>query len=805
MFKIFAKNSGSTFSDITDYISRDSIQITENLQEKTNQLAFRMESNPVSQGQEVKVYDVSTLTDTSSVVLLTVNNLYDRVKKYRTGDKIWLDINGANEESVIVQAVDTFSKKITITTASNTHSIGSLIGKKKFAGHVSNVSDKNLHQLKNLEYSVNCFDYTKEFDRKNINDSYVNKSAKEITDEFVREVVNVGLTEGFTTSDMMTGSDFSKVRAAFKKPMELMQGLADADNFVWWIDYDKRIQYKAFQEDLAPFGLTSTSNNFIDLSITADLTKVKNRQIVVGGFEDASSFTTEFHQGDEVKREWVLRSKFSDLSVFVGTNSSSMTTASVLPDFINEAGSADYFSNYQGQSVRADDATPTLGTTSLIRFTYREKIPINVLDEDPASIASLKALGFGDGVMEGRPIVDSSVDSRTEAENLARAELLKHANPIISARFSTDMQGLKPGQSINIKDDSRNIDQDFLIQSTREKVYAGDNSKFDIVCASSLYGITELIQQLLRSGERIELDENIGIDLIKLLRENVNLTSSWVRESENLILETVSMTASWSERKIEPPFVYGLENKYSVALASASSQYLTIADGDQTGLDITGDITIEVWIKLTALPSTGGIAYTIANKWIASAGRRSYMLRINEFDILTFIYSADGSSTGITFLASDAAIVDASDVGEWVHIAVAVDVSAQTAYMYKNGVLVASSLTGGTATAIYDGTADFRLGSYGNTTLLFNGQMDEVRVWTGIRSSASISEYKDRGLISATTSLVACWKMENNYTDLSGNGNTLTPVNSPTFSTNTPYTDEITYTKIGKWNLSQWS
>ena len=558
MFKLYTKaTSSSSFTEITDYISRDTITVTEQLQEKTNNCNFKMESNPVSSGQEIKVYDTTELTDTSSVALLSIKDTFHRVKKFRKGDKIWLDINGVNEEAVNVVSVDTFSSKIAITTASNTHGIGAIIGKKKFAGHISKVSDKNLHQLKNVEYSVNCFDYTKEFDRKNVNDSFTSKIAKEITDEFVREVVNVGLTEKFTTSDMSTGSVFTKFRCAFKKPIEIMQSLSEAEGFSWWIDYDKHIQYKAFQELSAPFSLTTVSNNFIDLKISTDLTKVKNRQVVTGGFEDADSFTTEFHQGDDVKREWVLRSKFSELSIAIGTNSSSMTTASVLPDFINAEGTADYFSNFQGQSVRAGNTTPTLETTSLIRFTYKEKIPINVIDEDPVSIASLKALGFGDGVLEGRPIADSSIDSRTEAQNTARAELLKYSNPLLNASFRTEIQGLKAGQAIRINDPYRNINQDFLIQRVTEKVYAGDVSVFDVTCASTLFGINELIQKLLKADNKIELDENIGIDLIKLISEFVDMTSSWSREEENHNDEVVSITSSWSKQLNTPPFVWG--------------------------------------------------------------------------------------------------------------------------------------------------------------------------------------------------------------------------------------------------------
>jgi hypothetical protein len=42
-------------------------------------------------------------------------------------------------------------------------------------------------------------------------------------------------------------------------------------------------------------------------------------------------------------------------------------------------------------------------------------------------------------------------------------------------------------------------------------------------------------------------------------------------------------------------------NTHSLDLELSSSQYAYITDANQTGLDITGDFTIEAWIKLNRL------------------------------------------------------------------------------------------------------------------------------------------------------------------------------------------------------------
>jgi len=58
-----------------------------------------------------------------------------------------------------------------------------------------------------------------------------------------------------------------------------------------------------------------------------------------------------------------------------------------------------------------------------------------------------------------------------------------------------------------------------------------------------------------------------------------------------------------------------MANTHSIALAAASSQSLSITDGSQTGLDLSGDFTIEAWIKLTQLPSTAGTEFGIVSKY----------------------------------------------------------------------------------------------------------------------------------------------------------------------------------------------
>jgi len=83
---------------------------------------------------------------------------------------------------------------------------------------------------------------------------------------------------------------------------------------------------------------------------------------------------------------------------------------------------------------------------------------------------------------------------------------------------------------------------------------------------------------------------------------------------------------------------------------SANVQYASITDASQTGLDITGDITMEAWINLESL--TGSDQAIIA-KYDTGASQRSYMLSVNTDGTLSVRYSDDGLITDYTVIDSN--------------------------------------------------------------------------------------------------------------------------------------------------------
>ena len=194
--------------------------------------------------------------------------------------------------------------------------------------------------------------------------------------------------------------------------------------------------------------------------------------------------------------------------------------------------------------------------------------------KDNASISSFKALLGNDGIFDGRSIIDKSIDSRAEAEERAKVEVSKYSNPVITATFRTNFEGLRSGQIIAIQDTTtgRNIDQNFIIQSvteTQDNPECGLNTFF-VKCASTVFGVMEFLQKLMRDAADQDVAENEVIFNVETVNEEVSLTESWAVESQNITRETVSTTESWTAQVREPPFYWGATTSTNQAVWNLS-------------------------------------------------------------------------------------------------------------------------------------------------------------------------------------------------------------------------------------------
>ena len=141
----------------------------------------------------------------------------------------------------------------------------------------------------------------------------------------------------------------------------------------------------------------------------------------------------------------------------------------------------------------------------------------------------------------------------------------------------------------------------------------------------------------------------------------------------------------------------------------SNSEWLSITDASQTGLDLSGDFSISTWVKLEQLPSTSGTEFgLVAKNDFTGGSNRAYRFTITSADKLQAYVSQDGGFSNVTHATTDSANFAGGDVGSWVHIVVTFDLSARSYSFYVDGVQVASTnTTAGTTSSINNNSIDF--------------------------------------------------------------------------------------------------
>jgi hypothetical protein len=168
-------------------------------------------------------------------------------------------------------------------------------------------------------------------------------------------------------------------------------------------------------------------------------------------------------------------------------------------------------------------------------------------------------------------------------------------------------------------------------------------------------------------------------------------------------------------------------------LESSNSEYLSISDGTQNGLDITGSLTLVGWVRPESLERW----QVLAAKYEYGVSNRGYRLDFRPGDRVGFIVSPNGSFSGAYLL--EASPPSPMQVDRWYHVAGVYDADQRTLSVYLDGELAASrSVDYGW---VYDSSAPFMLGAdvyRGSVVHHFDGRLDEWRVYTRALSQAEI-------------------------------------------------------------------
>jgi len=178
-----------------------------------------------------------------------------------------------------------------------------------------------------------------------------------------------------------------------------------------------------------------------------------------------------------------------------------------------------------------------------------------------------------------------------------------------------------------------------------------------------------------------------------------------------------------------------------------NTEYLSIPDASQTGLDISGDLSINLWLYGESF--SGAHITTFVDKTNANtAGQRSYFFDYDNGGNLCFQNSSDGTTN------SQECVAWTPSTATWYMITLTYNSTSNAKKFYINGSQQGTTQTG-TQSGIFNSAASLNIGKY--STIYSDGIKDEFAIWSKVLTTDEITELYNSG-VGLT------------YSDLSGGG-----------------------------------
>ena len=299
-----------------------------------------------------------------------------------------------------------------------------------------------------LKYEIECVDHVRNLDRKLVLESYTNTLAGNI----IKDIINK-YTTGFTTTNVKDGETIIRISFDYISVSEAINKIAETTGYNWLCDYDRDIHFFFKTEYPAPFQLDDDQEHYKDLIINHDISQLRNRVYVKSSKYETLDFT-ELFVGDGSTVTWTCKYQASPLphpSVKLnGVNKS------VGWDGVDPPANYHFMLNATTKILSLGGLQGTPADGDEIVITYGADVPIIIRWDDQASIDAI-------GIFE-HCITDNNIDTKEWAIDVAKADLLQNANPVIQGSFTTNRSDIKSGQIITVNSTKRNINQDFLVQ-----------------------------------------------------------------------------------------------------------------------------------------------------------------------------------------------------------------------------------------------------------------------------------------------------------------------------------------------------
>jgi hypothetical protein len=177
-----------------------------------------------------------------------------------------------------------------------------------------------------------------------------------------------------------------------------------------------------------------------------------------------------------------------------------------------------------------------------------------------------------------------------------------------------------------------------------------------------------------------------------------------------------------------------LSSDPDTAVLLNTSQYVTVPDAPALSPEAgaAGKLTLEAWVRLSALPS--GSPASVISK--GAAGAYEYALRVQPSGAVEVILWSPGGTTYQAVASPSGAVAP----GAWYHLAATCQ-NGVACQVFVNGALRATITSGWGATLPADKGAPVTIGRRGDNTQMLAGTVDEVAIYSTPLSATQIQEH----------------------------------------------------------------
>lgn len=226
-------------------------------------------------------------------------------------------------------------------------------------------------------------------------------------------------------------------------------------------------------------------------------------------------------------------------------------------------------------------------------------------------------------------------------------------------------------------------------------------------------------------------------------------------------------------------------NTDSTDLELSSSQYWSIDDATQVGLDISGDFTISAWVNFESFSASAMTVVAKSNTAAESTGAYNFFM-FDDANPSPHIRFSTNISNGTSFGSVNRYWTSQPSTATWYFVTMTYTASSGNVSFWVDGVEQSTAQASG-ITSVNNNAQAFRIGASnngGSASTFWDGQIDDVRIWSRVLTGTEIGDLYDTPCtFDNGASIQGQWLFDATGDDETANTNDLTNNNSATFTT----------------------